>query len=35
MRISGVADTQPSNLADPFAAENRRISIRLVYRDEP
>jgi len=27
--VSGVAATQPANLADPFAAENRRISIRI------
>ena len=32
VRISGVADTQPSDRVDPFAPENRRISIRLVYR---
>ena len=34
MRISGVADTQPINTADPLAPENRRISIRLVYQAE-
>ena len=34
MRVSGVADTQPINTIDPLAAENRRISIRLVYQAE-
>jgi len=34
MRVSGVADTQPINTTDLFAPENRRISIRLVYKAE-
>ena len=34
MSISGVADTQPINTSDLYAPENRRISIRLVYRAE-
>jgi chemotaxis protein MotB len=34
MSISGVADTQPINTSDLYAPENRRISIRLVYRPE-
>ena len=30
-RISGLAETQPLNAADPDAAENRRISVLLSY----
>jgi chemotaxis protein MotB len=32
-RISGLADTEPLNAADPRAPENRRISVLLEYPD--
>lgn len=34
-RISGLASTEPLNIADPKAPENRRISVLMVYPEPP
>ncbi|MEI4488412.1 flagellar motor protein MotB [Frigidibacter sp. MR17.14] len=33
VRISGLADTEPLNAADPRDPTNRRITVHLIYRD--
>lgn len=34
-RVSGVADTMPLNSENPTAPENRRLTILLIYPDQP
>ncbi|MEI4473488.1 flagellar motor protein MotB [Frigidibacter sp. MR17.24] len=34
VRISGLADTEPLNAADPRDPTNRRITVHLIYRDQ-